>query len=76
MPEELQETIDVDRAYASTIDSVNLINRMYDEGNTVDKEDLAAIDRNKKHLEIMLAKDFWTQAQNLYPIHAAIDRKE
>jgi hypothetical protein len=24
-------------------------------------EDLALIDRNKKHLEIMLAKDFWTE---------------
>ena len=71
----MQETIDVDQTYASTMDSVNLINRIYDEGTNGD-EDLELIDRNKKHLGIMLAKDFWTEAQDLEPIQAAFDRKE
>ena len=74
MAEEI-ETIDVDQTYASTMDSVNLINRIYDRGINGD-EDLALIDRNKKHLEIMLAKDFWTEAQDLKPMQAAFDRTE
>lgn len=75
MTEEI-ETIDVAQTYASTMDSVNLINAMYDGGLTVDEEDLATIQRNKGHLEIMLAKEFWTEAQDLKPIQAAFDRTE
>lgn len=74
MTEEI-EAIDVAQKYASTMDSVNLINRIYDGGINGD-DDLELIDRNKKHLEIMLAKDFWTEAQDLKPIQAAFDRKE
>ena len=74
MAEEI-ETIDVDQTYASTMDSVNLINRIYDKGINGD-EDLELIDRNKKHLEIMLGKEFWTVNQDLEPIRLAVDRKE
>jgi len=70
------ETIDAAQAYASTMDSVNLINALYDEGLAVEEEDLATIQRNKGHLEIMLGKDFWTDAQDLEPIQSAFGRTE
>jgi hypothetical protein len=55
--------------YSACMDSVNLINagqpeRMSDE----DWADTVA--RNKEHLKIMLAKDFWT-TENLAPLQAA-----
>ena len=81
MTEETQETqevpaVDVEQVYISTTHSVELINRMYDEGKTVSEEDLDMIQRNKDHLEIMLEKDFWTEDQDLAPIQAAVDRTE
>lgn len=81
MTEETQETqevpaVDVEQVYISTTHSVELINRMYDEGKTVSEEDLDMIQRNKDHLEIMLDKDFWTEDQDLAPIQAAGDRTE
>ena len=75
MSEEI-ETIDVAQIYVSTMDSANLINTMYDENRTSDAEDVDTIQRNKDHLEIMLAENFWTDAQDLEPIQAAFDRTE
>ncbi len=68
------ETVDVEQTYASAMDSVNLLNSMYDEGLTVSEEDLDTIQRNKGHLEVMLGKDFWTDAQDLAPFQSAVDR--
>ena len=61
MSEDTHEAIDVNQAYSAAMDSVNLINEMYDN----DQEDLATIDRNKNHLIIMLGKEFWTVNQDL-----------
>ena len=72
----MEYEIDIEQAYKSTMDSVNLINRMYDEGLTVEAEDLDTIERNKVHLEIMLGKDFWTEDQDLTPFEEAFDRTE
>ena len=72
----MEYEVDVEKAYSSTMDSVNLINRMYDEGLTVEAEDLDTIERNKAHLEIMLGKDFWTEDQDLTPFQEAFDRTE
>ena len=72
MSEDTHEAIDVSQAYSAAMDSVNLINEMYDN----DQEDLATIDRNKNHLIIMLGKEFWTVNQDLGPIRLAVDRKE
>lgn len=60
---------EIARHYAAAMDSVNLINgekpeRMSDE----DWADTVA--RNKEHLRIMLAKDFWT-TEDLSPLQAA-----
>ena len=76
MSEDTHEAIDVSQAYSAAMDSVNLINEMYDNGLAVDEEDLATIDRNKEHLIIMLGKEFWTENQDLEPIRMAVDRKE
>ena len=68
--------IDVVKTYSAAMDSVDLINRMYDENLTVDEDDLDTIRRNKEHLEIMLGKDFWTEDQDLTPFQEAVDRTE
>ena len=55
--------------YSAAMDSVNLINAGQPEGMTA--EDWAdCLSRNKEHLTIMLAKDFWT-TENLAPLQAA-----
>jgi hypothetical protein len=55
--------------YSAAMDSVNLINAGQPEGMTA--EDWAdCLSRNKEHLVIMLAKDFWT-TEDLSPLQAA-----
>jgi hypothetical protein len=55
--------------YSAAMDSVNLINAGQPEGMTA--EDWAdCLARNKEHLKIMLAKDFWTD-QDLTPLTMA-----
>jgi hypothetical protein len=55
--------------YSAAMDSVNLINAGQPEGMTA--EDWAdCLARNKEHLKIMLAKDYWTD-QDLTPLRTA-----
>jgi len=55
--------------YSAAMDSVNLINAGKPEGMTA--EDWAdTLARNKEHLKIMLAKDFWT-TENMTPLEDA-----
>ena len=57
--------------YAACMDSVNLINA----GKPEDMDDTEWADcvaRNKEHLRIMLAKDFWTN-EDLAPLQAAAE---
>ena len=55
------------------MDSVNIINELiagqHDPMTAEEKAD--AIQRNVAHLEIMVAKDFWT-TEDLQPFHDAI----
>jgi hypothetical protein len=55
--------------YAAAMDSVNLIKGDKPEG-VEDAEWADTIARNKEHLKIMLAKDFWT-TENLKPLQDA-----
>jgi hypothetical protein len=60
---------EIARHYSAALDSVNLINgskpaEMYD------AEWADCVARNKEHLRIMLAKDFWT-TEDLTPLQAA-----
>jgi len=55
--------------YSAALDSVALINAGQPEGMTA--EDWAnCLARNKEHLKIMLAKDFWT-TEDLMPLQQA-----
>ena len=55
--------------YSAAMDSVNLINGSQpDEMSSEDWAD--CLERNRTHLRIMLAKDFWT-TENLQPLQSA-----
>jgi hypothetical protein len=55
--------------YSAAMDSVNLINGGKPSSMT-DAEWTACLSRNKEHLVIMLAKDYWT-TEDLAPLQAA-----
>jgi hypothetical protein len=55
--------------YSAAMDSVNLINGGKPD-NMTDSEWADCLSRNKEHLKIMLAKDYWT-TEDLAPLQAA-----
>jgi hypothetical protein len=66
---ELTEAQQIAQHYKAALDSVALINAGQPESMTA--EDWAdTLKRNKEHLKIMLAKDFWTN-ENLTPLEEA-----
>ena len=71
MTELVQEVTaeEIARHYSAAMDSVNLINGNKPEGME-DADWADTIARNKEHLKIMLAKDFWT-TENLKPLQDA-----
>jgi len=62
---------EIARHYSAAMDSVNLINGSKPTGMS-DKDWADCIARNKEHLEIMVAKDFWT-TEDLTPLQDAIN---
>ena len=66
---ELTQEEQIAKHYAACMDSVNLINGGKPEGMT-DEEWVDTVARNKEHLTIMLAKDFWTN-EDLTPLQQA-----
>lgn len=62
---------EIQKHYDAAMDSVNLINAGKPEDMS-DEDWAATVERNKAHLEIMVAKDFW-QGQDLAPLQAAIN---
>jgi hypothetical protein len=60
---------EIARHYSAAMDSVNLINAGQPEGMS-DEDWADTVARNKEHLKIMLAKDFWT-TENLEPLRQA-----
>jgi hypothetical protein len=60
---------DIQRHYSAALDSCNLLNAGKPEGMT-DEDWADCVQRNKEHLQIMLAKDFWT-TEDLAPLQAA-----
>jgi hypothetical protein len=67
---ELTQEEQIAKAYAACMDSVNLINSEKPE-NTTDEEWAATLERNREHLRIQLAKDFWTN-EDLTPLQQAV----
>ena len=68
-PAEQPTAEQIAKHYSACMDSVNLINGGKPEGMT-DAEWADCLARNKEHLVIMLAKDYWT-TENLAPLQAA-----
>jgi hypothetical protein len=56
------------RHYSAMLDSVNLINGL---APTTDTDNLDTLDRNVRHLEHMLERNWWA-GYDLAPINAAI----
>lgn len=75
MTEELQPQVEqptaeeIARHYSAAMDSVNLIMAGRPEG-MLDSDWADCLTRNKSHLNIMLAKPWWT-TQNLEPLQQA-----
>jgi len=63
-------TEEIAQHYSAMLDSVNLING----GQPEDMEDdewADCVSRNKEHLELMVAKDYWTD-EDMTAVNAAI----
>ena len=71
MTDEVEITAEeIAQHYSAAMDSVNLINAGQPED--MDDDDWAdCLARNKEHLNIMLAKDFWT-TEDLTPLQEAV----
>jgi hypothetical protein len=63
----------VQRHYDAAMDSVNLINAGQPVGMT-DEDWADTVKRNVDHLEVMLAKDFWAEDQDLTPLEGAVEQ--
>ena len=66
---ELTQEEKIAQHYSACMDSVNLINAGQPEKMT-DEDWADCLSRNKEHLKIMLAKDFWT-TEDLTPLQQA-----
>jgi hypothetical protein len=66
---ESQTAEQIAKHYSAAMDSVNLINGGKPEGMTAE-EWTDCLERNREHLKIMLAKDFWT-SEDLTPLRTA-----
>ena len=60
---------EIARHYSAAMDSVNLINAGQPEDMT-DEDWVDTVSRNVEHLQIMLAKDYWT-TEDLTPLETA-----
>ena len=67
---EVPSAEEIAQHYSAMGDSVNLINEIVASGDT-DEESVDTIARNKEHLELMVAKDFWG-SEDMTAVNAAI----
>jgi hypothetical protein len=70
MPEETLTAADIAQHYSAAGDSVTLINELVALSERNDDQ-VDTVRRNVEHLELMVAKDFWT-TEDLAPFNAAI----
>nr|BAR24448.1 hypothetical protein [uncultured Mediterranean phage uvMED] len=69
MPDTLT-AVEIAQNYSAAMDSVNLINALM-ALDSRDTEQTDTVSRNVEHLQIMVAKDYWT-TEDLAPLNAAI----
>lgn len=70
MPEETLTAAEIAQHYSAAGDSVTLINSLVALSERND-EQVDTVRRNVEHLEIMVAKDYWT-TEDLAPFNTAI----
>ena len=70
MPEETLTAAEIAQHYSAAGDSVTLINELVALSERTD-EQVDTVRRNVEHLELMVAKDYWT-TEDLAPFNAAI----
>lgn len=65
---------EVNRHYSSTLDSVEVINKLIKEKPTYmsDEDRKDSISRNAEHLKIMQGKKFWASSHDMKPIAECI----
>ena len=74
MSEDVKTAEDIAQDYTAMGHSVELINGIIDGSKMVDDEaedKQSAVDRNVEHLELMVAKDYWTD-EDMTAVDAAI----
>ena len=74
MSEDVKTAEDIAQDFTAMGHSVELINGIIDESKMIDESDeekQACVDRNVEHLEIMVAKDFWTD-EDMTDVESAI----
>jgi hypothetical protein len=71
MAEETITEEQIAKNYAAMLDSVDLINNGTKEIWMSDEQWAEVIERNKEHLRIMVAKDYWTD-EDMTAVDAAI----
>ena len=71
MPETFTYTTeDVERHYNASLDSVTLVNELVAQDTRTEEEE-DCLRRNVEHLQLMLAKDWWT-TEDLAPLQASV----
>ena len=74
MSDEVKTAEEIAQDYTAMGHSVNLINGIIDGTQMADEEAedrQSAVDRNVEHLELMVAKDYWT-SEDMTAVNAAI----
>ena len=74
MSEDVKTAEDIAQDYTAMGHSVELINGIIDGSKMADEEAAdrqSAVDRNVEHLELMVAKDFWTD-ESMTAVNSAI----
>ena len=74
MSDEVKTAEDIAQDYTAMGHSVELINGIIDGSQMADEEAAdrqSAVDRNVEHLELMVAKDFWTD-EDMTAVNSAI----
>ncbi len=70
MPEETLTAAEIAQHYSAALDSVTVITDLM-ALDARDDDQTATVARNVEHLQIMVAKDYWT-TEDLAPLNAAI----
>ena len=72
MSEKTLTTAEIAQNYSAALDSVTLINALMDLSSRTEEE-TATVSRNVEHLQIMVAKTYWT-SEDLDPLNDAVTR--